>query len=347
MVRPSLRTPAVGPDGLLAALSSGAVPHPKRLLACAVALALALVLGACGQSGSARPDAAATLELDFQPNAVHAGIYTALARDYTGAEGVDLSVRAPGASTDSVKLLTTGRAQFAILDIHDLALARQRGRDVVGVMALVQRPLSAVLADPGVGRPRDLAGRRVGVSGRRSDAAILAAIVRHDGGAVRRIRETRVRAALPALLAGRVAASVGFWSSDGAELLARRPDAHVFRADDYGAPAYPELVLCVTRETLQDRRAVVRATVAALRRGYTEALNDPESAVGAVVDRTPGLDRAAVQAAFDAVSPAFVEGVTRFGELDPARLRVWARWEARERIVRRPPDVALAFAPGF
>jgi hypothetical protein len=84
-----------------------------------------------------------------------------------------------------------------------------------------------------------------------------------------------------------------------------------------------------------------------VRRGYEEALNDPESAIGAVVDRAPGLDRARVQAQLDAVSPAFLEGVTRFGDLDIRRLRVWARWEADEHIARRPPDVALAFAAGF
>ena len=93
MVRPSLRTAGAGPRPRAAALSSGAVTRPQRLLAPALAVALALLLAACGQSGSARPDAAATLELDFQPNAVHAGIYMALARDYTGAEGVGVVAR--------------------------------------------------------------------------------------------------------------------------------------------------------------------------------------------------------------------------------------------------------------
>jgi ABC-type nitrate/sulfonate/bicarbonate transport system substrate-binding protein len=315
------------------------------VLACLIAAALGLA--GCGRAGGDRPNAAATIVLDGRPSAVDAGIELALVRDFDGAEGVTLSVRTPSSAGDGLRRLLDGRAQFAILDIHDLALARGRGRDVVGVTAIVQRPLSAVLAVPGARRPRDLAGRRVGVSGRRSDAAILAAIVRGDGGSVRRVRRVRVRAALPALLAGRVAAAVGFWSSDGVTLLARRPGARVFHADDYGVPAYPELVLCVTRATLQDQRPVVRATVAALRRGYEEALNDPESAVGAVVDRTPGLERTAVQAAFDAVSPAFLEGATRFGDFDVGRLRTWARWEAREGIVRTPPDVALAFAPGF
>ena len=37
-------------------------------------------------------------------------------------------------------------------------------------------------------------------------------------------------------------------------------------------------MLSVTRETLQERPALVRATVAALRRGYEEMLTDPEKA---------------------------------------------------------------------
>ena len=111
----------------------------SRLLL-ALALAAALVVAGCSRASEDRPDQSARLVLDFQPNAVHAGIYLALERDFDGAEGVDLSVAAPSSSTDSVKLLLAGRAQFAILDIHDLALAREKGRDIVGVMALVQRP---------------------------------------------------------------------------------------------------------------------------------------------------------------------------------------------------------------
>jgi putative hydroxymethylpyrimidine transport system substrate-binding protein len=57
------------------------------------------------------------------------------------------------------------------------------------------------------------------------------------------------------------------------------------------------------------------------------------------------LERANVQRELDAVSPAFTAGAERFGELDAARLRRWAAWEARFGITREPPDVALAFEP--
>jgi putative hydroxymethylpyrimidine transport system substrate-binding protein len=318
----------------------------SRLLL-ALALAAAALAAGCSRGSEDRPDQAATLVLDFQPNAVHAGIYLALQRDFDDAEGVSLSVAAPSSSTDSVKLLLAGRARFAILDIHDLALAREKGRDVVAVMALVQRPLAAVIAQPQIARPRDLEGKRAGVTGLPSDDAVLSSIVRGDGGDPDRVRKVSIGfQAVAALLARRVDAATAFWNAEGVALQAKRPGMHQFKVDDYGAPPYPELVLCVSRETLDEDRSLVAATVRALRRGYQEAINDPESAVEALVDRAH-VQRDTTRRELDAVSPAFTEGVTRYGALDPKALAAWARWEARFGITKRPPDVARAFAPGF
>jgi ABC-type nitrate/sulfonate/bicarbonate transport system substrate-binding protein len=324
------------------------VTSPRRS-ALLLAIGLATLLASCGGTGEDRPNRPATLILDFTPNAVHAGIYLAVARDFDGAEGVGLRVRAPSSSTDSVKLLLSGRAELAILDIHDLALARDKGRDIVGVMALVQTPLAAVLARPGIRTPRDLEGRRVGVTGLPSDDAVLASIVRGAGANPARVRKVTIGfEAVPALLTGRVDAATAFWNVEGVALRAKRPGTREFRVDDYGAPPYPELVLCASRQTLQDDRALVRATVRTLRRGYAEALNDPESAIEALRDRAGGgLDRDVLQRQFDAVQGAFTAAPGGFGVLVPARLRAWASWERRFGIVRRIPDVTLGFAPAL
>jgi putative hydroxymethylpyrimidine transport system substrate-binding protein len=313
----------------------------------ALALLAAVLLAGCSHGSENAPNEHAQLVLDFQPNAVHAGIYLALERDYDDAEGVTLSVTAPSSSTDSVKLLLSGRAQFAILDIHDLALAREKGRDIVGVMAIVQRPLAAVLAQPGIARPRDLEGKKVGVTGLPSDDAVLSSIVRGDGGDPSKVHKVTIGfQAVAALLAHRVDGATAFWNAEGVALQARRPGIREFKVDDYDAPPYPELVLCVSRATLRDDRSLVAATVRALRRGYEETIADPESAVEALVDRA-GVKRVDTERELDAVSPAFTEGASRYGELDPTELRAWAQWEARFGITKRPPDVAQAFAPGF
>ncbi len=158
-----------------------------------------------------------------------------------------------------MKLLRAGRADMAYIDIHDLAIADERSPgSLVGVMALVQRPLAAVLAAPDVSRPRDLAGQRAGVSGLPSDDAVLASIVRGDGGDPARVHKVTIGfQAVPALLSGRVSAATGFWNAEGVALSRRRPQTHVFRVDDFGAPSYPELVLVTTPKTLRERRATI------------------------------------------------------------------------------------------
>ena len=121
---------------------------------------------------------------------------------------------------------------------------------------------------------------------------------------------------------------------------------HQFKVDDYGAPPYPELALRVSRQTLDEDAQPGgghRPRPAPGLRG-----DDQRPGVGGRgARRRAHVDRAATARELDAVSPAFTEGVTRYGELDPKALAAWARWEARFGITKRPPDVARAFAPGF
>ena len=312
----------------------------RRLLLVAL-----LAVAGCGAPTSGdRPNETATLLLDFTPNAVHAGIYVASEREFDTAEGITLEIRKPSASTDALKLLQAGRADLAILDIHDLGIAREQGRDLVGVMALVQRPLAAVLAQPDVRTPKDLEGKRAGVTGLPSDSAVLRSVVEGAGGDADRVRETTIGfEAVKALLARRVAGATVFWNVEGVAVRAKRPGVREFRVDDYGAPAYPELVLTVTRETLDDHPSLVRAAIRALQRGYTQTQNDPESALSAMLEREPGLERDTLAAQLDAVAPAFTAGAAEFGQLRAAPLRQWAAWDARFGILKAPIDVTRAF----
>ncbi|MEA2471095.1 MAG: putative hydroxymethylpyrimidine transport system substrate-binding protein, partial [Thermoleophilaceae bacterium] len=227
-----------------------------------LALLAALLTGGCGGgdggSGGPRP---VTLVLDFTPNAAHAGIYAALARHRDRAHGVRLTVRQPTASSDSLKLLAVGRADLAVADIHDLGLARERGEDLVGVGALVQRPLASVIAGPKVTRPRQLEGKRVGVTGVPSDNAVLRAVVQGDGGSPRRVRTITIGfSAVPSLLAGKVAAATAFWNVEGVVLKRRGLATHEFRVDAFGAPRYPELVLVARRDTVEKNSALLKDT---------------------------------------------------------------------------------------
>src|SRR3954467_12296133 len=194
----------------------------KRVAALLAAALLAIGLAACG-GGGAEPGApkGATLVLDFQPNAVHSGIYAARVRGYFEHEGLDLHIQEPSSTADSPKLLETGRADFAVLDINDFGIARERGLDVVAIAAIVQRPLASVVArDPNEIRPpADLAGKTIGVTGVPSDDAVLDTVL-HSGGVdpsdVHRV--TIGFNAVADLAAGKIDAATAFWNAEGVQL---------------------------------------------------------------------------------------------------------------------------------
>ncbi|MDX6582497.1 MAG: putative hydroxymethylpyrimidine transport system substrate-binding protein [Solirubrobacterales bacterium] len=320
----------------------------QRVAAPLAAAIAAVALAACG-GGGAEPGASdeATLVLDFQPNAVHAGIYSALAAGTYDDAGVDLTVREPSSSTDAPKLLESGRADFAILDIHDLALARARGIDLVGVGAIVHRPLAAVIAGDreAVRSPADLEGGSVGVTGLPSDDAVLDTVLDSAGvdpGTVDRV--TIGFDSVAALSAGRIDAATAFWNAEGISLRRLGVPTREFRVDDFGAPRYPELVLTATAATVADNPDLVAGVVDATGEGYDAVVADPSAGLDALLAAVPALDRGEQQAQLDALLAARALGPGL--ELDRGALHAWARWEAKTGIVDQRPEVQRTFSLG-
>jgi putative hydroxymethylpyrimidine transport system substrate-binding protein len=314
----------------------------KRVVALLAAALLLSGAAGCG-GGGAEPGApqGATLVLDFVPNAVHSGIYAALRQGYYRDAGIDLTVRQPGESTDAPKLLAAGRTEFAILDIHDLGIARERGLDLVGLMPIVQRPLAAVIAagDGPVRRPRDLDGHTVGVTGLPSDEAVVDSEVAADGGDAAGVKRVTIGFnAVSSLAAGRVDAATGFWNAEGVELRRRGVPVRIFKVNRYGAPPYPELILATSSRTLERQPGLVDGMVAATTRGYRFAADRPARALGDLLAAVPSLNRADQAAQLRALRPDL-----RPAPFDPAVLRAWAAWDLRHGLLARPLKVDEAF----
>jgi ABC-type nitrate/sulfonate/bicarbonate transport system substrate-binding protein len=286
--------------------------------------------------------------LDFTPNAAHAGIYSAIARGYDRQADVRLRVLAPPSPADSIKLLQAGKVDFSVLDIHDLAIADERGAGAVGIAAIVERPLAALIAQPKFRAPRQLDAATIGVAGDPSDLAVVHSIVAGSGGQPKRVKTIDIGSgAVPDLLSGRLAAATGFWNDEGVALSQRRPGFHVFRVDSYGAPSYPELVLCATRKSLNREPGLARNVVRAVIRGYEFTLAHPGASAADLERRVPGLDPKLIAADLAALRPAFAGANGQPGELDDAVLDRWARWEARFGIVSSAPNVANTFDTRF
>lgn len=285
-----------------------------------------------------------TLALDFTPNAVQAPVFTAVRQGHDRRHGIRLRIREPGQGPDGAKLVVSGRAQLALLDIHDLAIVRESGTDdIVAVGALVGRPLAALVAQPAIRRPRDLEHKTVGVSGLPSDPAFLKAIMRADGASADTVRQVTIGfSAVQRLLTRRVDAVPAFWNAEGVALRERGRPVSVFKVEDYGAPPYPEVLIVTSRKTLAARRGDLQAALGALAAGVDATLAHPERAVGWVADAAAASGpkaRSLIRAQLHAVAPTYARDL----RLDRPLLERWATWEVKVGIVKRRPDVAKAF----
>lgn len=304
-----------------------------------IALVGTAVLAGCGGTKSGPTQVG--LALDFTPNPAHAPIYMATHEGLDRSLGVRLNILVPGsAGPDTLQLLVSHRALLGVLDIQDLALARDRGADVVGVAALVQRPLSAIIAQPSIHRPRDLDGHRVGVSGLPSDPAFLRALIDDDGGNFATVHPVVIGfAAVTQMAAGNVAAVPAFWSDEGVALRLRGIHVNEFRIEKYGAPVYPEVVVVALRSQLASHRDTIVRALAAIARGAQYAVAHQAVASSVIANAAGGGDPRLVSAQTAAIASALLPPLA----LDPGVLSRFSSFEARTRLLPRPLDVSRAF----
>ena len=320
-----------------------------------VPLALAgaglLGLGAArfGTSAAQEPTSV-TLALDWYPNANHAGIYLAQARDLFAPVGLAPEIYTPADPTTVLQTVGAGRDDFGISYQTEVLLARAQGVPVVSVAAVVQVPLLVMmtLTERGIVRPSDLRGKSIGSSGLASDEAFLSTILAADGVSLDEVEIVNVGYdLLPAIASGRVDAVTGvYWNHE--TLIADREgyDVSLLRFEDWGVPPFYELVLVASEETVARRPEVVAALVSAMGAGYVAAAADPAAALAALAAASPDLDVEIETEAVPLSAPTWLDGNGRFGVQTAERWDAFGGWLADNGLIPADLDIAAAWYPG-
>lgn len=314
-------------------------------------LALALIAGlvalpACGEKEdrtAAPAPQRVSLMLDYYPNADHAGIYQAIDDGAFERAGLEVTPQVPSDPAAPLKLLAAKRVDVAVSYQPELLLARDKGLKVVSIGALVQRPLTSIMALPKakVRTVADLEGKTVGTAGIPYQSAYLKTILREAGVDPASVKEVNVGFNLvPAMLSKRVDATLGaFWNVEGIELQRAKRDPVIIPVDKAGVPTYDELVLVVREEDARFRGPYLRAFLRALAEGQQALQDDPEAAVAALRKANPDLDPADTLAEVRATLPAFLptDAELPFGWQDPAAWGRYGRWMLDEGLIAKAP----------
>jgi putative hydroxymethylpyrimidine transport system substrate-binding protein len=297
-----------------------------------------------------------TVMLDFFPNADHAALYSAIAAGDFSAVGLDVRPQTPAEPADPLKLLAAGKVDMAISYEPELLLARDRGLKLVSIGALVQRPLTSIIALPGqhVRTVADLAGKRVGTAGIPYQAAELRTALLAAGVNPATVTEVNVGFNLvPAMLSGKVAATLGaFWNYEAIQLRLLHRHPVVIPVDQAGVPGYDELVLVVRADEARSRGQDLRAFMQALTRGERKVRADPRTAAALVVKANPSLEPRLQLESIRQTLPAEQPGAQHpYGWQAPSAWASFGTWMYAHGLLHRNPGGGLPpftneFLPG-
>jgi len=286
----------------------------------------------------------ATLILDFTPNAVHAGIYRALAEGLYKRENIALEPVSPSETQDTLSLIEAGKADFGLADGSDLETLIAKGGDAKAVLAIAQRPLGGLIARASehLSSPAQLQGKAVGVTGVPSDTAVLDTEVSAAGGDPSRVHIVTVGFnGAQALRSGRIAAFTGFWPADGVQLQVSGEPVTSFKLDRWGGPPYPGLVAFTTKRLIATKPALVRDFVAATVAGYELTMKQPQRSLHDLLAANPEIEPKVAAASLSAYLPLFDEGGrVPFGTLQSAHLEALSTWMTGHELISSPVSPA-------
>ena len=301
-----------------------------------------------------RPDAARaqeldafTVPLDWYPNANHAGLFLAQERGYYADEGLQPEFYTPSDPTTVLQTVGAGRDAFGISYQTDLLLARAAGVPVTSILALTQRPLQGimVLTESGITRPADLVGKTVGYPGIPSQEAFLATMLARDGASMDDVELVNIGFDLvPGLVSGRVAASLGaFWTHEPILAAQEGFATEMLKVDDWGVPPYYELILVANEADLTSQRERIDGFLRATRRGYEDAIANPEAAMAALQAASPEIDVAVETEGLQLLIPAWTDANGLFGTQTAQQWQDYAAWMADNSLIPAEMDVDAAW----
>ena len=294
----------------------------RRLITALLALAAVLSLAACGEKSDdtgAPTTESLRLMLDYLPNADHAGIYQAQGGGDFERAGLKVDIQTPADPATPLKLLVAGKVDVAISYEPEVLLARDQGAKIVSIGALMQKPLTSLMAvppkssakdkhpEPGVTSVKQLAGKTIGTAGIPYQSAYLKTILEQAGVDPASVKEVNVGFNLvPAMLSGKADATLGaFWNIEGVQLQREKRNPWILPVDQAGVPTYDELVFAVREDTARNRGPVLRAFLRALAQAHERLRSDPEQGIQPLLDANPDLDRDTTLAQVRETIPAF------------------------------------------
>lgn len=313
-----------------------------------LALSLALLLAV---SCDSEPETASVkLALDWYPNANHLGLFIGQQKGYFEEENLDVTMYTPSDPSTVLQTVGAGQDDFGMSYQPDVLLARNEGVPVVSILGVVQHPLNSLmtLESSGITRPAQLAGKKVGYPGIPTNEPLLETMLKHDGlSGLEDIELVNIGWNISeSLISEKVDGVVGaYWTHESINMENIGYPVNVMRMEEWGVPDYYELVLVTSESYLEENQDVAERFIRAVKRGFEEAIENPQAGVDVLVAENPGeIDEAIDRPGADLLVPMWqLPSGGGFGTQEPGRWNSFVQWMKDNDMLEQSLDASAAY----
>jgi NitT/TauT family transport system substrate-binding protein len=257
-----------------------------------------LALAAAGSMATGIGTAAAaddvSVQLDWLVRGNHAMFFVARDKGYFSQAGINVTaIRKGTGSTDALKLVANGNADFGFSDLPTLQVGRSQTLPVVALVAVNQEsPLAmiSIKAKHPMSKPADMKGMNLGVHPSGSTYVFLKSFFSKNNLNLADFKQSTVSPPYENLLIlGRVDLVPGYVDAEVPELEAKAGgpgSLSILLGADYGYTAYGSGVF-TSEKMIADKPDVVQRFVKAYLQAFKFVVENPQPAIDIVVAANP------------------------------------------------------------
>ena len=273
-----------------------------------------------------------TFVLDWTPNTNHTGLYVAKEKGYFKDAGLDVDIVQPPEDGAEV-LVGSGKAQFGISfqDSMASALVGDDALPIEAVAAVLQHNTSGIISRKGEGmdRPKGMEGKKYATWDAPIEKATLKQVVEADGGDFDKVKmiPSTVTDEVSALKSKSVDAIWIFygWAGIAAENAGLKTDYFAFKDIDEVFDYYTPVIIG-NSSWMKENPETAKKFLSAAKKGYEDAIKDPEGAAKILCDAAPELDKELVENSQKYMKDQYKAEVDQWGYIDPKRWNAFYDW---------------------
>ena len=292
-----------------------------------------------------------SVALDYFPWCGQVGLWVAQEKGYFADEKLDVKLNVPSDPSTVLQTVASGRDDFGLNYQTNVLLARDQDIPVVSVIGIVQHPLNSImtLKDSGITEPKHLVGKKIGWNGIPENEKFLETILKNEGKSLDDVEMINVGFDLvPALISKKVDALIpAYWVFESIMAENQGFPVNIMHLEQHGIPDYYEFLLVTTAEKIANNPDLVQRFVDAVKRGYEDAMKDPETAVQLMKQANPEVDLSVDVPCAKLLVPLWKADKRIFGWQEESKWTEFAQWMKDNGLLSKDFDATKSFDNQF